>query len=403
MGIMSSLARAFGRGASESKGFGLTDPEIFPIFGTVPAITGLAVGPVVAMRIPAVACAVGLIAETVGTLPVKLFDHDTKEAVKDHPAYRLIHGEANDWTSAESLRTDLTGDALLNDKGGFALVVRNSMGEPVELHRLSPSVVSVNHQPDGEPFYLVSTDQGQTRYSYADILHVQAFGGVAPITTGRNAIALAAAFEAHIGKVFANGAQPGGIITAPKTLTEEAKANLKSAWLNTHSGPKAGGVALLDEGMAYQAVTMTLTDAQFAENRLEQVREIARVFRVPPTMLFELTRGTWSNTEEMMRQFRTVALKPWLLQWSWAYARCLLTPEERHSLYIEFVTDDLTTTDTAARAAAFGQYRSMGAMTANEVRAGLNLPAHPEGNTLQNPYTTTAPASPAPTKESAHV
>lgn len=57
---------------------------------------------------------------------------------------------------------------------------------------------------------------------------------------------------------------------------------------------------------------MTLADAQFAENRLEQIREIARVFRVRPTMLFELSRGTWSNTEEMTRQFYNITLKPWL-------------------------------------------------------------------------------------------
>jgi HK97 family phage portal protein len=141
-------------------------------------------------------------------------------------------------------------------------------------------------------------------------------------------------------------------------------------------------------------VTMTLTDAQFAENRLEQIREIARVFRVPPTMLFELTRGTWSNTEEMARQFLQVTLKPWLSQWVWAYSRCLLTPDERRQFYAEFITDDLTTTDTAARAAAYGQYRSMGAMTANEVRAGLNMPPHQDGNDLQNPYTTTGPTPP---------
>jgi len=142
--------------------------------------------------------------------------------------------------------------------------------------------------------------------------------------------------------------------------------------------------------MKYQQLSMTLADAQFSENRLEQIREIARVFRVPPTMLFELSRGTWSNTEEMARQFYAITLKPWLASWAWAYARCLLTPEERTAFYVEFVTDDLLTTDAAARAASYGQYRSMGAMTANEVRSGLNLQPRSDGNDLQNPYTTTA-------------
>ena len=117
-------------------------------------------------------------------------------------------------------------------------------------------------------------------------------------------------------------------------------------------------------------------------------------------MLFELTRGTWSNTEEMQRQFLSLTLKPWLRQFEWAYARCLLTPEDRKRLRIEFVVDDLLTADLATRASAYASYRSMGAVTANEVRAGLNLPARPDGDTLASPYTSSpgAPAEATPTE-----
>ncbi|SIS57002.1 HK97 family phage portal protein [Phaeovulum vinaykumarii] len=348
------------------------------------------------MRVPAVACAVALIAETVGALPAKLFERDGRESVTDHPAYRLIHDEANPWTSAEALRVELTTDALLHGHG-YAVVTRNTSGEPVELHRIDPHQVQVETDDFGEPSYLVQLTDGPHRYPFTDILHVSAFAGASPITLGREAIGLALAFEEHIAKLFANGGKPGGILKTEKTLGDEAKAKLAVSWTAAHGAGRSGGTAILDEGMSYEAVTMTLADTQFAENRLEQIREIARAFRVPPTMLFELTRGTWSNTEEMARQFLQVTLKPWLASWSWAYARCLLTPEERRALYVEFVTDDLTTTDTAARAAAYGQYRSMGAMTANEVRAGLNLPPRADGDTLQNPYTTTG-APPAARK-----
>lgn len=347
------------------------------------------------MKVPAVACAVSLIAETAGSLPAKVYDRDTRETAKAHPAYALIHDEANPWTSAEALRVQITTDALLHGHG-FALVVRNDAGDPLELHRLEPTAVQIDPLPDGEPSYVVTFDDGKRRVPFTEILHLSAFGGIAPVKLGQEAIGLALAFEKHIAKLFANGAQPGGIITAPKTMADEAKVKLKASWTDTHSGPKAGGVALLDEGMAYQQITMTLTDAQFAENRLEQIREIARIFRVPPTMLFELTRGTWSNTEEMARQFLQVTLKPWLSSWAWAYARCLLTPEERKRLYVEFVTDDLLTTTAAARATAYSQYRAMGAMTANEVRGGLNLPPLPDGDALTNPFTTTGATPPPP-------
>jgi len=377
--------------AFQKKAVGVSTPAALPLFGLAPTLTGKTVTTESALRVPAVACAVALIAETVGSLPAKLFEKDGRASVTDHPAFSLIHDEANPWTSAEALRVQLTTDALLRGHG-FALVVRTATGAPVELHRLEPHMVQVETDDFGEPAYLVQLADGRHRYPFTDILHVSAFGGASPITLGREAIGLALAFEEHIAKLFANGGKPGGILKTEKTLGDEAKAKLATSWTAAHGAGRSGGTAILDEGMSYEAVTMTLADTQFAENRLEQIREIARAFRVPPTMLFELTRGTWSNTEEMARQFLQVTLKPWLASWSWAYARCLLSPEERRRLYVEFVTDDLTTTDTAARAAAYGQYRSMGAMTANEVRAGLNLPPRADGDTLQNPYTTTGAA-----------
>lgn len=372
----------------EAKALTLTSPEAFSLFGAVPTASGIHVGPGNAMRVPAVACAVSLISETIGSLPAKFYDRADKSALTNHPIYRLIHDEANPWTSAEQLREELTADALLTGHG-YALVTRSENDQPLELHRLDPAKVQREQADDGEPTYRVSYDQGQRLHSYTDILHIEAFGGVAPITLGREAIALALSFEAHIGGVFANGGRRSGVITAEKSLDAEAKKKLAASWFANHGGKNAGATALLDEGMKYAPVAMTLSDAQFSENRLEQIREIARVFRVPPTMLFELSRGTWSNTEEMARQFYAITLKPWLASWAWAYARCLLTPEERTALYVEFVTDDLLTTDAAARAASYGQYRSMGAMTANEVRSGLNLQPRSDGDDLQNPYTST--------------
>ncbi|WP_407473655.1 phage portal protein [Sulfitobacter sp. PM12] len=384
----------------ESKALSLTDPEAIGLFGATPTATGIHVSGNSALRVPAVACAVALISETIGAMPAKVHLTDTKETAKGQGAYRLVHDEANEWTSSGQLREYLTVDALLTGNG-YAQVVRLTDGAPFELHRIDPASVRSDHEPDGEPFYIVQTDQGPRRYSYRDILHIQPFGGVSPITLGREAIALALAFEQHVASLFANGARPSGIIKSDKVLDVEAKKKIAASWFNTHGGRNAGGTAILDEGMSYDQLAMTLADAQFAENRLEQIREIARVFRVPPTMLFELTRGTWSNTEEMARQFYAITLKPWLVSWAWAYARVLFTSEERAAFYIEFVTDDLLTTNATARAGAYGQYRSMGAMTANEVRSGLNLTPLAEGNSLANPYTTSGASAPAPEADAA--
>lgn len=390
------LAKALGFSREEQKSVTLTDPLAYELFGGVSTASNIEVGPASAMRVPAVACAVGIISEKVGDLPAKLFKQGTKETARNHAAYKLIHDEANPFTSAAQLRRDLTFDALLRGNG-YALVNRAGDGRPLELLRLDPSTVQNDAEDDGTPFYRVTVERGrQIRVEYPDMLHIRPIGGVSPIKLGREAIGLAIAFERHIASLFANGGRPSGIVMDTKVMSPQQKLDLAKDWFSTHSGKNAGSTAVLDGGRTYQAPSTTLADAQFYENKIEQVREIARVFRIPPTMLFELTRGTWSNTEEMARQFYTMTLKPWLTEWAWAYARCLLTPEERETLYVEFVTDDLLTTDFAARATAYGQYRSMGVMTSNEVRSGMNLPPHPDGDSLSNPHiTTTTPAAPA--------
>lgn len=391
MSILTGLARALGRGDPiERKSLTLTDPAALGLFGIQPVAS--------AMRVPAVACAVGLIAETCGTLPFKLFDGDTRETLKTHPAYRLIHDEANPWTSAEELREAITLDALTTGHG-YAQVVRNGEGKPLELHRMAPGSVSVETDDQGEPRYKVRLSNGGDIFlAYTDVLHVSAFAGVSPITLAREAIGLALAAEQHLATFYQKGGRPGVVIKHEKFIEEVTKRKILQQWHATHGERNSGGIGFLDENMQLEVVSSSHTDAQFLENRLEQIREIARAFRIPPTMLFELSRGTWSNTEEMGRQFLTMTLRPWLKRWQAAYSRVLLSPDERESLYCEAVTDDLLTTDFSTRATAFSQYVAMRALTPNEVRASMNRPPLPGGDELSNPFTTSgASPTPAPT------
>lgn len=391
--VVERFKLAFGQ-KSEAKSFTLTDPEALQLFGIMGTGAGVSIGPRSAMRVPAVRRAVSLIAEAVATLPFKTYT-EGKEAAKDHPSYSLVHDWANDWTSAEKLREQLTTDALLTGNG-FAHVRRNAEGKPVFFLRLPPASVAIEYDGFGEPSYRVRVEGGGDMVlPFHDVLHIEALDGISPLTHAQEAVGLALAFEAHIAKLFANGGKPGGILKSEKSLGDEAKAKLAASWQAAHGAGRSGGTALLDEGMTFETVTMTLTDAQFADNRLEQIREIARAFNVPPALLYELSRGTWSNFEQSHRDFLTGTLRPWIARWQAAYTRVLLAPEDRASYFIEATPDDLLSVEFAARATAYSQYRAMGAMTANEVRAGLNLPPQAEGDALQNPFTTTG-AAPAP-------
>ena len=172
-------------------------------------------------------------------------------------------------------------------------------------------------------------------------------------------------------------------------LSPVAIANIKAAWDATHGGGRSGGTAIVVNG-TWKPVVLTSVDSQFHEMRAFAVAEIARVFRVPPVLLQDYGRATWSNSSEMGRQFLTYCLTPWLKRIE-AEARIkLLQPGEHDSHVVEVLVDDLLRADTAARATAYAQFRSAGILTANEIRAMENRPPIAGGDVLQNPYTATA-------------
>jgi HK97 family phage portal protein len=373
------------------------------IFGAPNTIAGPAINAATALRVPAVFAATALLAGAVGSLPAKVFLSlpSGKTAASDHPAYRLVHREANDFTSAGQLRTRLTADALLHDHG-FALANRADSGRVIEFIRLDPRSVTIKaDERTGEPVYEHRVGNVVWRYGYRDILHISAPLDMAPIKAGREAIGLASVLERHAAQLFGGGARPSAVLSKEsKTGTDKDEGpnvivNMKKAWRSWQSNGNANPLVL--DGWKYTPATMNSTDAQFLENRRFQTEEIARVFRIPPTMLFDLTRGTWSNTEEMFQTFLTLTLRGWLDAWEWAYARVLLTPEERdEGYYVEFVVDDLLTANAKTRATVYAQYRAMGAMTANEVRAGLNRAPLDGGDTLDNPNITPGAPTPEP-------
>ena len=389
----------------EKKAFSLHDPEAFGIFGVTPTIAGPSVSPVSALKVPAVLQAVRLISEAGGSLPCKVYRNtdDDKEVAKDHPAYKLVHGWANGWTSANLFRVQLTADALLHH-GGFAFVNRVD-GKPFELIRLDPASITVKLDDEtGEPVFVSGKGKGQKTYSYTDILHIPAFGGIALIRSAREAISLAMVLEKHAAQLFAGGARPASMLwkegnTPANDAGSKTISNMLRAWRNTFYEGKQGDPLILDGGWQYQQLALNSTDAQFAEMRTEQTREIARAFGIPPHMLFELSRATWSNAEQMGASFLQLCLRPWLDKWQDAYNLVLFSEDERDDYFCEFVIDDLLRADSAGRADTFGKLVSMRAMTPNEVRAAMNMPAMEGGDELANPYTTTATATSVPNKE----
>lgn len=358
----------------------------------IPSSSGVEITADSAMKCSPVNAGVMLPAESTRTLSCSLLQEGadgSKTPASGHPAFPLVHDFANDWASAGEIRRNATIDAILHGDG-FAYVSKVG-GKPSEIIYLPRSVVSIEWSQIGAPTYSVNGE----KYGPGEILHIgcpnwnnaPAQRGLGLLHNGRDAIGLAILLERAAARLFKNNARPGGVISFTGTLNAQAAGRAAASWKSAHGGDNSGGVAVLDNSGTYTPVSFTSVDSQHAEMRQFAIAEISRLTRVPVTMLGDLSKGTYSNVEQQNLQFLQFCLMPWLRAWQDAYSRALLTPEERAAGYcFEFDLDELLRADTVARATAFGQYRSAGVMTANDVRRKIGLVPLPDGDVLASPH-----------------
>lgn len=365
------------------------------IFGIQRGPTGMSVTPENALRSPVAYACVAVLSQAVAQLPLHLYRRTGsggKERATDHPLHALLSDQPNDWSSAFEFRQSMMSAVLRYDQGAFAFINRVG-GEIVELVHIPSPAVSVETDPyTREPLYRITERDGQVRtFDRTEIFHLRAMDGVAPLSAAREAIATSLVMERHASKLFGKGARPSGVLTLPKGLSAEATKRAAASWNRAHGGGDGGGTAFLEDGTNWTQLQFSSVDAQFLELRGQQVVEIARPFRIPPPLLQDLGRATWSNTEELGRQFLSMALLPWLKQWEGAIRRSLLTREERETYFAEFLVDDLVRADLAARMAAYAQAITNGVINPNEARAMENRPPYAGGDEFRLPMNTETP------------
>lgn len=358
------------------------------ITGAVPTAAGIVVTSADALRVPVVANAIQLISEAVASLDifVKKIEGGAEKDAAGHALLPLLRDEVNGWTTSFEFVRQIVIDALSRDEGGMALVVRASDGRPLQLRRYMPGLLNCTvDERTGERSYQV----GGVPVAAADVIHLLPPLGRAPLTLAREAIGVAIALERHAARLFSRGARPSGALKFPKGLGEESVKKIITAWRTTHEGENATGkTAVLADGAEFEAFTFNSTDAQFLENRRFQIEELARIFNIPAPMVGDLSRATWSNSEQKGREFLSYTLEPWLRGLEGALRRALFVPDERGSHVIRFDRDDLTRADLATRATVINSLISSRTINPNEGRNWLGLPPREGGDQFLNPNIT---------------
>lgn len=340
-----------------------------------------------AMQMTAVYSCVRILSEAIASLPLHFYVYNekgSKEKAIQHPLYYLLHDEPNPEMTSFVFRETLMTHLLLWGNA-YAQVIRNGKGEVLALYPLMPDRMTVNRDNQGKLYYeyLVSQDEGINRSEnrvvlYPDeILHIPGLGfdglvGYSPIAMAKNAIGLAIAAEEYGSKFYANGAAPSGVLEHPGTLKDPTR--VRDSWTQTFGGSSnAHKVAVLEEGMKYSPISISPTEAQFLETRKFQIDEIARIFRVPPHMVGDLEKSSFSNIEQQSLEFVKYTLDPWITRWEQNMARALLSPSEKGNYFIKFNVDGLLRGDYQSRMDGYAIARQNGWMSANDIRELENL------------------------------
>ena len=335
-----------------------------------------------AMQMTAVYACVRILAESIASLPLHVYARDGNGNMKkaeDHPLYFLLHDEPNPEMDSFIFRETLMTHILLWGNA-YSQIIRNGKGEIVALYPLMPGKMSVERDEKGQLYYRYNRmgdepptmDGGAVILMPEDVLHIPGLGfdglvGYSPISMTKNAIGLALAAEEYGSRFFSNGAAPAGVLEHPGGIKDVSK--LRESWNETFGGSRnAGKVAILEEGLHFNPISMSPQDSQLLETRQYQLNEIARIFRIPPHMLADLSKATFSNIENQSLDFVKYTLDPWVNRWEKAMQRSLLNADEKRRYEVRFNVDGLLRGDYKSRMEGYAVGINNGFMCPNDVR-----------------------------------
>lgn len=360
------------------------------IWGYAPlSASGAMVTEETARRVSAVYGCVRILCETLGQVPLILYrrtDGGGKERATDHELYSLLHDAPNSFQTSNFFREVLQNHLALRGNA-YAQIIRDRGAIVRDIIPLMPDRVEPKMDEDMNLVYEYTPKSGGAKVILAQeqVLHIRGLScdgikGMSVLDLAKDSIGLAITQDGHAGRFFANGATPSVIFRHPKALGEVAYNNLKKSLNEKYAGVEnANKIMLVEEGLEVSPVNITPEQSQMIQSRKFQVSDICRWFRVPPHMIGDLERATFSNIEQMSLEFIIYTMQPWFVRWEQALNMALLNETEREEYFFEFLVDGLLRGDIKTRYDAYAIGRQWGWLSVDEIRAMENMNPLPEG------------------------
>lgn len=377
MGILERLGLKRQRGEPENKYEG---NDFSLLFGRT--TSGKTVNERTALQTTAVYACVRILSETIASLPLHVYRYTEGGKAKDteHVLYTLLHDEPNPDMTSFVFRETLMSHLLIWGNA-YAQILRDRSGQVIGLYPLLPDQMSVHRSEKGKLYYVYNRyeednpnfqEKGSIVLSQEEVLHIPGLGfdgliGYSPIALAKNAVGMTLACEEYGASFFSNGANPGGVLEHPGILKDPGK--VRDSWNAVYQGTRnAHKVAVLEEGMSYKQIGIPPEEAQFLETRKFQINEIARLFRIPPHMVGDLEKSSFSNIEQQSLEFVKYTLDPWVVRFEQALKKSLLLPEEKKTYFIKFNVDGLLRGDYQSRMNGYAIGRQNGWLSTNDIR-----------------------------------
>lgn len=371
------------------------DPVLVKLFSGGSSSTGATVTTETAIGWTALASGIRWLAETIASLPLRVYlrqDPRGRELQRNSRLWSLLHDEPNpemtsyEWRDLSQTHAILWGNA-------YSQIVYNGAGEPIELWPLNPDRVQMDRDRTGMIWYrLTMPDDRPSRLLPAnEVLHVRGFSrygliGEALPDVFRETIGLGLATEEFAARFFGSGMHAGGILEHPAVIGDQAQERLRKSLENQVRGlDRSHRVLILEEGMKWHQTTIEPEKAQFLELRKFQVTEAARILRIPPHLLYDLERATFSNIEAQGLEVLIYTLTSWLVRWEQRLQKQLVSTKMKNKTFIKFGVEGLLRGDTKSRYEAYALGRQWGWLSANDVRELEDQNPRPGGDVYLEP------------------
>ena len=343
---------------------------------------GVFISPDLAMTVSTVYGCVRLISETIGMLPLRLYerDGDSETIAEGHPVDTILFRRPNRWQTPFEWKQLTAAHVAL--RGNAYSFVSRALGNVQEVIPLNPARMNIWQQDDLTAKYQYTTYAGNyEEFHQTELMHLRGLTtdglrGISPVSAARNALGLVIQQEKHASHLFTKGAQPIGVLKHPAKLGAEAIKNIRESFeARFHGIDNAHRTIVLEEGMEWTKVGLNAEETQFLQSRKFSRTDLAMFFGIPPHMIGDVEKSTsWgSGIEQQGIGFLTYTLAPWLTKICETINRDLLREDEQGRFFAQFDTTPLTRGDLGSRVTSLINLVNAGIMSRNEARKDLNM------------------------------